>query len=329
MRTCSLGGGALSFPLGELPLPPPPAPTNLDAAGRRRLLYQLMGDLPPRDRPISAKKRKEEERDGYILETLDLDLNGLETVPTYLARPKGLAGPAPAVIFNHSHGGGYQIGKLELVDGRSYLQPKPYARALTERGYVVLSIDAWIFGERSHTSEMDMFKAMIWQGQVLWGMMVYDSLRAVDYLASRPEVDPKRLATLGISMGSTMAWWLAALDERIKVTVDICCLTEFHTLLARKGLGGHGIYYYVPSLLKHFSTAGINALIAPRAHLGLAGLRDSLTPPEGLDIIDRQLKEAYAGAGHPERWKLLRYDVGHQETPEGREEILAFLERFL
>ena len=63
-----------------------------------------------------------------------------------------------------------------------------------------------------------MFKAMLWQGQVLWGMMVYDSLRAVDWL-----VDPRRrrrqarIATLGISMGSTMAWWLAALDERVKV----------------------------------------------------------------------------------------------------------------
>ncbi len=60
-----------------------------------------------------------------------------------------------------------------------------------------------------------MFKAMLWQGMVLWGMMVYDSYKAVDYLASRPEVDPSRIATLGMSMGSTMAWWLAALDPRI------------------------------------------------------------------------------------------------------------------
>ncbi len=330
LHTLGFGGGALSLgPLAELPIPPVPAPTSLDAPGRRRLLYHHLGDVPDRARPISAKLRKEEERDGYILETLDLDLNGLEPVPAYLARPKGLSGPAPAVVFNHSHGGGYQIGKSELVDGRSYLQPMPYARALTEQGYVVLSIDAWIFGERSHTLEMDMFKAMLWQGRVLWGMMVYDSLRAVDYLASRSEVDPRRLATLGISMGSTMAWWLAALDERIKVTVDICCLTEFRTLLARKGLGGHGIYYYVPGLLKHFTTAGINVLIAPRAHLGLAGLRDSLTPPEGLDIIDRELKEVYGAMGHPERWKLLRHDGGHQETPQGREEILAFLQTFL
>jgi dienelactone hydrolase len=159
--------------------------------------------------------------------------------------------------------------------------------------------------------------------------MVYDSIRALDWLAARSDVDPARLATLGISMGSTMAWWLAALDERVKVTVDICCLTDFHSLLARKGLSGHGVYYYVPGLIKRFTTAQINALIAPRAHLGLAGLQDKLTPVEGLDLIDRELKSLYADAGHPERWKLLRYDVGHQETAEGRQEIIAFLKRFL
>jgi hypothetical protein len=167
-----------------------------------------------------------------------------------------------------------------------------------------------------------MFKAMLWQGQVLWGMMVYDSLRALDWLSARTDVDAARIGTLGISMGSTMAWWLAALDERVKVTVDICCLTDFHTLLEKKGLSGHGIYYYVPGLLKHFSTT-------PRAHLGLAGLQDTLTPVEGLDIIDRELTRVYAAAGHPERWKLLRYDVAHQETAEGRQEIIAFLQRFL
>jgi pimeloyl-ACP methyl ester carboxylesterase len=300
-----------------------------DPAAGRRLLYSLMGDLPDRARPIAARKRSEEEREGYVLETLELELNGLEPVPAYFARPRGLRKPAPAVLFNHSHGGGYQIGKRELVEGRSYLQNPPYADVLTALGYSVLCTDTWVFGERSHASEADTFKAMLWQGRVLWGMMVYDSLRALDYLVTRPEVDPQRIATLGISMGSTMAWWVAALDERIKVTVDICCLTEFHTLLAKGGLSGHGIYYYVPGLLKHFTTAEINALIAPRAHLGLAGLRDPLTPVEGLDIIDRELKAVYAAEGHPERWKLLRYDVGHQETAEGRQAILEFLRTYL
>jgi hypothetical protein len=296
---------------------------------RRAELYRLLGDLPDRNRPIASRKRGEELRDGYLLETWDLELNGIETVPAYLARPQQLSGRVPGVIFNHSHGGGYKIGKQEFVEGRSYLHPVPYAKALTDRGYVALAIDHWVFGERSHTSEADMFKAMLWNGQVLWGMMVYDSLRALEFLVGHPHVDRTRVATVGMSMGSTMAWWLAALDERIKVTVDICCLTDFHSLLARKALSLHGLYYYVPGLLKRFTTAQINALIAPRAHLGLVGLQDKLTPLEGVDTIDGELRKVYAQLGHPERWKLVRYDVGHMETPEGRAEVLAFLERFL
>ena len=302
---------------------------SMNVAERRRELYGFLGELPDRKRPIKSLQKHEAERDGYVLETWELDLNGIEPVPAYLARPKGASGRMPAVLFNHSHGGGYKIGKTEFIEGRSYLQPLPYAKALTELGCIGLSIDHWVFGERSHTTEPDMFKAMLWQGQVLWGMMVYDSLRAMDFLAGRADVDAARLGTLGISMGSTMAWWLGALDERVKATVDICCLTDFHTLLAKKGLSGHGVYYYVPGLIKRFTTSQINALIAPRAHLGLAGLQDKLTPVEGLDIIDRELTRVYAEQGHPERWKLLRYDVGHMETPEGREEILAFLKRFL
>ncbi len=103
-----------------------------------------------------------------------------------------------------------------------------------------------MFGERSHATEADTFKAMLWQGQVLWGMMVYDSLRALDFLTARPDVDPQRVGTLGMSMGSTMAWWLAALDTRLKVTVDINCLTDFQALLAENGLSRHGLYYFVP-----------------------------------------------------------------------------------
>jgi hypothetical protein len=303
--------------------------TSQSTGDRRRELYSLLGDLPDRQRPIGGKKRSEETRDGYILETWDLDLNGIENVPAHLARPAKISGRVPAIVFDHSHGGGYTIGKKEFVEGRSYLQPEPYAKTLTDLGYIGLAIDHWIFGERSHTTELDMFKGMLWKGQVLWGMMVYDSLRALDWLVARPDVDAARIGTLGMSMGSTMAWWLAALDERVKVTVDICCLTEFNTLVAKKGLSGHGVYYYVPGLLKHFTTSQINALIAPRAHLGLAGLQDKLTPVEGLDIIDRDLTRVYKEMGHPERWKLLRYDVGHQETPEGRQEIIAFLKRFL
>jgi hypothetical protein len=321
------GGLALAASAARADLPIPPATGRLhrDSAARRAELYALLGDLPDRARPIRAEKRGEQTTADYVLESWVLDLNGLEPVPALVARPLGLRGRAPAVLFDHSHGGGYTIGKKEFVEGREYLQPTPYAKALTAEGYVALCIDHWCFGERAHETELETVKAMLWQGRVLWGMMVYDSIRALDWLSARADVDPARVGTLGMSMGSTMAQWLAALDERVKATVDICCLTEYHTLLAVKGLKGHGIFYYVPGLLKHFTASDVNALIAPRAHLGLAGLRDPLTPVAGLDIIDRELEAVYAEAGHPERWKLLRYDVAHQETPEGRLEALAFL----
>lgn len=322
--------GAMT-PLAGAPSPGGDGGTGAPSAPaeRRRELYGLLGDLPPRDRAAAGRKVGESERDGYVLETWALDLNGLEPVPAYVARPRGATGRLPAVLFNHSHGGGYTIGKREFVEGRSYLQPTPYAKELTGLGYVGLAIDHWIFGERAHTSELDMFKLMLWRGQVLWGMMVYDSLRALDLLLQRPDVDPGRVATLGMSMGSTMAWWVAALDERVKVTVDINCLTDFDSLIADKGLARHGIYYYVPGLLKHFTAAQINALIAPRPHLGLVGLRDALTPLPGVDRIEREVAAEYARLGYPERWTVRRYDVEHQETPEGRQAIVAFLRQWL
>jgi hypothetical protein len=297
----------------------------MEQEARRRALYSLLGDLPNRNRPISATKVGESEEEGYILERLVLDLNGIEPVPAYFARPKGLSGRAPAVLYNHAHGGNYALGKEEFVRGRSALQSPPYAEVLTGMGYCALCMDTWVFGERSGRTESSVFKEMLWQGRVLWGMMVYDSIRGIDYLVSRPEVEGGRLATMGISMGSTMAWWVAALDTRVKVCVDICCLTDFHALIEAGGLDGHGIYYYVPNLLRHFTTAQINALIAPRAHLSLAGNLDRLTPPAGLDRVDAELRQVYAAHSVPERWELLRWDVGHQETPEMREAVLRFL----
>jgi dienelactone hydrolase len=297
---------------------------------RRMELYRLMGKLPDRSRPVTATKVKEESRDGYILETLTLDLNGLEPVPAYFVKPIGAAGKLPVILYNHAHGGNYHIGKNELVAGlNGYLQNPSYAQALTAQGYAALCIDMWAFGERRGRTESELFKQMLWHGQVMWGMMVYDSLRAVDYLASRDDVDADRIGTLGLSMGSTMAWWVAALDPRVKVCVDLCCLTDFDALIESRGLDGHGIYYYVPDLLTHFTAGQINALIAPRAHLSLAGNYDRLTPPAGLDRIDRELKAEYEKENAPDNWQLLRYDIGHFETAHMRSEIMSFLAKKL
>jgi hypothetical protein len=299
------------------------------AQTRREALYRLLGDLPARDAPLGVVKLDETAQAGYVVETLVLDLNGIEPVPACLVRPRGSTGPLPAVLYSHAHGGDYALGKQELLAGRAALQQPPYAQALTDRGYAVLCIDAWGFGERQGRSESAIFKQMLWEGRVLWGMMVFDSLRALDYLAGREDVDASRMATLGLSMGSTMSWWVAALDERVRVCVDLCCLTDYQALIETQGLDEHGIYYYVPRLLRHFSAADINALIAPRAHLSLAGTFDRLTPVAGLDRIDAYLRQVYADLGASTAWQLLRYAVGHMETAAMRRAVLAFLAQWL
>jgi len=298
-------------------------------SSRREELYGLLGDLPPRQRRVGWSVVREEPAENYLCEKLVLDLNGIEPVPAYFIKPKNVRGRLPAVLFNHSHGGNYVIGKRELLDGREYMTKPAYADELTRLGYAVLCIDHWVFGERRGRTESSVFKQMLWNGQVMWGMMVYDSLKAMDYLVTRDDVDPAPIATLGMSMGSTMGWWFAALDERIKVCVDICCLTDFQALIEAGHLDGHGVYYFVPSLLKHFTTSQINELIVPRPHLAIAGRKDNLTPAKGLDRIEADLNKAYAQANAPDAWKLLRYDVAHQETPEARSEIVGWLKKWL
>jgi pimeloyl-ACP methyl ester carboxylesterase len=298
-----------------------------EVAARRAELWALMGELPERTRAIGVERLGSEERSGFVLEKLVLDVNGMEPAPAYFVRPKNVKGRGPAILFNHWHGGEYELGKDEMLRPKEGIPS--WAEAIAAEGWCVLCLDMWAFGGRATRSEADIFKEMLWRGRVMWGMMVFDTLRGLDYLVDRPEVDASRVATVGMSMGSTMAWWAAALDERIKVCVDICCLTDFDALIEAGNLSGHGIYYYVPSLLQHFTTSQINALIAPRAHLGLAGNLDALTPPAGLDRIDRELKAVYAKAGKPERWKLFRQDVEHVETPEMRREALEFLRKHI
>jgi dienelactone hydrolase len=302
---------------------------NRNQERERQKLYGLLGDLPPRDGAISAKVVSQIEYETYLLEKLVLELNGIEIVPAYFVKPKNKVKMFPCILYNHAHGGNYNLGKDELLVGRDALQEPPYAQELTSNGYAALCIDSWGFGERGGRTESAVFKEMLWKGQVLWGMMVYDSLRALDYLVSRPDVDAMRIGTMGISMGSTMAWWTAALDTRVKVCVGLCCLTDFEALIEAQGLDGHGIYYYVPSLLKHFSTAKINALVAPRAHLSLAGNYDRLTPPVGLDRIDQELRQVYEKAGVEKAWQMKRYEIGHFETALMRSEVVSFLKIWL
>jgi len=302
--------------------------TNPVNEQRRARLYQLLGPLPSRDGAPSAHLVAQEEHSHYVLEKLSLDLDEGEAVPGYFFKPKSGA-RLPAILYNHAHGGNYELGKDELLRGRPALIAPTYAEELTRAGYAVLCIDQRLFGERRGRTESALFKEMLWRGRVLWGMMVSDNLRALDYLVTRADVDAARIGTLGISMGGTMAWWCTALDERLRVCIDLCSLTDYDALIASDGLDGHGIYYYVPGLLNEFASWEINALIAPRPHLSLAGKYDPLTPRAGLERMDSELRRVYCEANAADAWRLQIYPGGHFETAHMRASVLAFLKRWL
>lgn len=299
---------------------------------RRKELWSLVGDLPWEHRPGPAKLVSTEKHEGYTLERLVLDLNGQEPVPALLLIPDKRQERAPGMLYIHWHAGMYGLGKEQLVRGVE--QQPAYAPLCAGKGIVTLAIDSWCFGERQHetdghTGEEDAFKLMLWRGQVLYGMMLFDELRALDYLAGRAEVDPERLGVFGMSMGATKAWWLAALDQRVKLCMDVCCLTDYEELIKAHSLKEHGIYYYVPSLLKHFQTAQINELIVPRAHLSVNGRLDVLTPPAGVEKIREYLLPLYREHGKEQDCRIELFDCKHVELPEMRKLILEWMDRYL
>jgi dienelactone hydrolase len=156
---------------------------------------------------------------------------------------------------------------------------------------------------------------------------VHDTLAAFDWLRAQPRFAGLPTATLGLSMGSTMAVWVSALEPAIDACVELCGLAEYDALLADGSHDLHGEYFFVPGLRRGFSAAEIAALAAPRLHLSLLGRDDPLTPPAGVESIDRALRAAYGALGCPDAWRQQVFDAGHEETPAMRRLVLDVLAR--
>jgi dienelactone hydrolase len=289
----------------------------------RERLRQLVGLVEP---AISLGAAHIEQRDGYEVEHLTLLLDDTE-VRGILTRPLKVEGRLPAILYGHSHGGRYDIGADELLDGREYLLD-PLGPVFARAGYVTLCIDMPVFGKRATVSEGAAAKALLWYGKGLFGQMLCDHSAALTYLASRPEVDPLRIGAFGISMGCTLSYWLAAMDERIKAVAHLCCFADLRTMIELGAHDGHGVYLVVPGLLNEADAGAIGALVAPRPQLICIGEADSLTPAEAVALAWDETSAAYAG--HPDRLQLVSEPgVKHQETPRMREAALAFFAKSL
>ena len=336
-----LSGGFHSF---DTPRPASAQEWEQQRIELRKKLWRLLGELPPLFTP-KVTIQKKEQCDGYTREHLTFQ-NGIgDTVYGYLLVSAGAQGRGPAILYHHYHGGQYAQGKGELFlhafagMGNENLVTGP---ELVRAGYVVFCIDAYCFGERrwqgpagkreeGGQTESALSKTLLWEGRTLWGMIVRDDQMALSYLATRPEVDPTRIAAMGLSMGSTRTWWLAALDERIKVAVSVSCLTRYQDLIRDGEVNGHGIYYFVPGLLhEKIDMESVIGLIAPRAHLTLTGDRDAGSPASGVRTINGFQEHLYRLYGKDENFRGILYPgVRHEYTPAMWDETLRWLKKQL
>lgn len=305
----------------------------------RAQLEKLLGELPPRPKVPEVRTRSREDRGDYFVEKFEFDNQAGAMVPGYLLIPKNVSGKRPAILYCHWHGGEYPIGKEELFQ-KAHTPEEP-GPALVRRGYVVLGVDAYGFGERcgqgpngpkekGGAEELSASKFNLWLGRSLWGMILRDDRMALDYLLSRPEVDPSAVGVTGISMGATRSWWLMALDERIQAGVAVACLTRYQDLIAHEALWAHGIYYFVPGLLRHFDTEAVVALAAPRPLLCMTGDQDAGSPPDGVRKIGEIVGKVYRLYGRESHFDNRLYPgIGHVYTPDMWHRMLTWMDQHL
>jgi dienelactone hydrolase len=323
---------------GQLKLPSTMADWNRQRAQVKGIVLRSLGDVPARPSPLKVRTISVDRKDGYHIEKFLFD-NGVDSeVPGYLAIPDGREGKLPAILTMHGHS--------SSKDNMFPYQPtsQNVAEMLARRGYVVIGIDNYFNGERKGAGpagsletmakgsdqEMSLFKLNLWLGRTLWDMMLRDEQIALDYLVSRPEVDPKRIGAQGMSMGSTRAWWLAAIDDRIQAIVGVACFTRYEDLIAIRALSAHGIYYFVPGILRHFDSEGVMALVAPRPFLTLTGDRDAGSPPEGMKKLEQILNRFYKLYGRPDAFRSVIYpDTGHVYTDDMKAKMVQWFDRHL
>lgn len=305
-----------------------PAPAA--ASFRDRLLACLGGpwpepcplDVRPRE-PVEVDGRRLESgpRDGYRIESLDYQVEPGERVPAVLLVPDGVdaARPAAAVAVWHQHNGEWHLGKSEPA-GLAGNPMHHTGAALAQEGYVVLCPDAVCFEERRSprlkNGDYERFEFLrhVVAGRSLAWKNVLDMRRAIDVLASRPEVIPGRIGCYGHSMGSIHTWLVGPWDERLKCLVGNCCLPTYAAIERMRLL--HCFPAFIPGIHPYGDTPDIAALVAPRPLLLNFGELDSGSPLPEVRAGVETIAAAYRAAGRPDAFAaFIEPGVGHELSP--------------
>jgi dienelactone hydrolase len=280
----------------------------------------------------------EQDRGDHTAQSLTLRGALGDRVPALYLCPKG-DGPHPAVVVMHDHGARFDIGKEKLIrplsassSAEAWVQ-RYYGGAfigdtLAAAGFAVLAIDALGWGERgrpgfARDDQQALANHLMQLGHSWAGIIASDDLRSHRWLCERPEVDAKRVAVLGFSMGALRAWQLAAVSD----TVSACVAA--HWMCTREGLlrtgehtlqGQSAFSMAHPGLAAALDHPDVAALIAPRPLLLFGSSEDRLFPWDAAQAAWSQLGRAWRQHGAESRLTTHatagghRFDVAQQQA---------------
>ena len=290
---------------------------------RRQVLAAagLWRDPAETDRPLPAfeiYERREHPEFGYAVEKFWLESLPGHLVTGNLYRPAGAAaagGPArrPGVLNPHGHCAG---GRLHHD---AHFSTAMRCITLARMGYVACSHDMVGYGDSLRTPHRwGDARSWLW-GATPLGLQLWNSLRALDFLAAQPDVDPQRLGCTGESGGATQTLLLTAVDERVRVAAPVCMVSAH--------MQGGCVCENAPGLRLGTSNVELAALCAPRPLCLVSATGDWTVNSPRLEFP--AIAAIYAGLGVEQRVTHSQFEAPHNYNHQSRAAVYAFLARWL
>lgn len=294
---------------------------NATAPQRREMWREMLGlsPLPPRS-PLNAAVTGVLERGDYVVEKVHFQCLPGAYVIGNIYRPAKITGRLPAVLYLCGH----SKGKVNPP-----YQANP--RWFGQHGYVALVLDPIQLGE-SQGIHHGTYREGRWdwpsRGYTPAGTEVWNAMRALDYLETRPDVDADRMGVTGLSGGGVISWCLGAADERVKVVVPVCQSGSIEHVVTDRATDGHcdcafWINYY------RWCWPDLGALIAPRSLLIASGSEDVLWRPYGYRDVANRIRHQYAALGAADHFDLVEDLTPHGYTPKLRQAIFTWFNTHL
>ncbi len=287
------------------------------------------GPLPPRT-PLNARVTGRIEREDYAIEKILFQSRPSFRVSANLYLPKYYPAPRPAIlnVIGHSSAG----KASENVQRRSIAQAK--------KGFVALTIDGIGQGER-RIRDYSSFGSLpgavhrvvgaqaFLSGTHLFNFMVWDAIRAVDYLCSRAEVDSARIGCTGTSGGGMMTTYILPFEPRITVAVPVCNPNTWsHRVHASLATDHEQVFF--GSFEAGIDPRGDPLFThVPKPLLINATTDDNLNPVRGVWALATWLFKAYSAHGVPEKIQTSMVKAGHGYNKEQREITYAWMIKWL